>query len=291
MKLAGVCRQIILYALSIVALVATACGPATPVIDRDATATSVTEVAGARAAPARESARATDAAAPAATSAAQATATRNASIEHLEATATAQALRSLVEQGIAATAAALPTITPVAPTSTPQPPAATNTPIPAAPVQAPAPLIIISPQYVPVPIPVPMSTYGTPQFAIDAINNSNNAYAAAKWTLNQRDLEAGIAGRELADGRVYVQGLVQNRTRVTSTLMRGNVTSWHYSTPTRLLVSTDEVWRFTNYNADTYTIKRDVSPRLYRNDYNIDLLGGRWIVTLDSVPNPNGEAI
>ncbi len=143
----------------------------------------------------------------------------------------------------------------------------------------------------PVPVPVPVPTYGTPQFVLDAINNSNNAYAAAKWTLNLRDLETGIAGHELADGRTYVQGLIQNRTRVLSTLVRGTVTAWHYSTPTRLLASTDEVWRFANYNADTYALKRDTGVRLYHNDYTIDLMGGRWIVTLDSVPNWNGEAI
>jgi hypothetical protein len=119
-KLAAACRQISPYALSIVASVAAACGPTTPVIDSGVT--SVIEVAGARAATR-----------PGVRSRYRCGRTRcnvrgagnrhpHASIEHREETATAQALRSLVEQGIAATAAPLPTITPVAPTSTPQPP-------------------------------------------------------------------------------------------------------------------------------------------------------------------------
>jgi len=276
-------------------LLAAGCGPTATGVDTNATATSVREAAAARST-AQEVARTTETAAPAATSAAKATATRDTEIAHLEATATAQALQTLVERAVAATAAAQPTATPVPPTatlvparSTPVPQAATETPVPAAPAQP--QVIIIGPQYVPVPVPVTVPSYGTPQFAIDSINSSNNAYAAAKCSLNQRELEAGMAGRELVDGRAEVQGLIQNRTRVVSTLVRGNVTYWNYVTPTRMLVSTDEVWRFTNYNADTYGLKRDNGARLYRNDYTIDLLGGRWVVTLDSVPNRNGEAI
>jgi hypothetical protein len=246
------------------------------------------EVAGVQAT-AQEGARATQTAAPVATIAAGATATRDAEISRLEATATAQALRSLVDQAVAATAAAQPTATPVPPTSTPQPATATSTPAPITPPQA--PIVVLSPEYVPVPVPVPVPTYGTPQFVIDAINSSNNAYSLAKWTLNQRDLEVGISGQELADSRAYVQGLMKNRTRVVSTLVRGDVTTWRYVTSTRLLASTDEVWRFANYDADTYTLKKNISPRLYRNDYTVDLLNGRWKVTLDDVPNRNGEAI
>jgi hypothetical protein len=280
----------VLGGIALMLLLTSACGPtATGTRTGSAAPTSVIDVVGTE-----QAVSATSTAAPAATGAAAATATRDANIAHLEATATAQALRSMVEQGVAATLAALPTATPipatstpVPPTATPEPPPATSTPVPAA---AP-PVVLVSPQYVPMPVPVPVPAYGAPQYAIDAINNSNNAYNVAKWTLNVRDLESGLAGRELADGREYVQGLIRNRTRVISTWVRGDVTAWQYGSASRLFVSTDEVWDFTNYNADTYAPKRHVGPRLYHNDYTIDLLAGRWIVTLDYVPNPNGVIV
>ena len=59
-----------------------------------------------------------------------------------------------------------------------------------------------------------------------------------------------------------------------------------------MVASTSETWRSTNYDADTYTLKKNLGARLYRNIYTIDYtpsLG--WKVSPDDVLNPNGDAI
>jgi hypothetical protein len=47
------------------------------------------------------------------------------------------------------------------------------------------------------------------------------------------------------------------------------------------------VWQFANYDAHTCALKRNIGPR----QYTIDLVDGRWIVTLDSASNQNGQPI
>ncbi|MDQ6669232.1 MAG: hypothetical protein M3069_00435 [Chloroflexota bacterium] len=57
-------------------------------------------------------------------------------------------------------------------------------------------------------------------------------------------------------------------------------------------MSTNETWRFVNYDADRYTLKKDSGTRLYRNTYTIDYVGGfGWKVSLDDFPNHNGESV
>jgi hypothetical protein len=199
-----------------------------------------------------------------------------------QATQQAREFEARVQTALAATQAAVPTTTPVPPTETPVP--ATQTPV-----------VIFVPQpaqppvYVPVPVPAP--TGNAPQYIIQAINECNNAYTNAKWTLSVSDLSGHMIGRELTRGQEYVGGLVANRTRVASTFLSGFVTTWTLQTGTRAIATTNETWRFINYDADRYTLKRDLGARLYRNIYTIEFTGVSWKVSLDDLPNPNGEAV
>jgi hypothetical protein len=271
----------LVLALGILALLLTGCGPTSPEAEAE-------ERAAARA---NAEATATVLALP--TIIAQATALANANATataQAEATATTQAqatqqardIASRVQAAVAATQAAVPTATPVPPTETPVPP-----------TQTPVVLVVpqtVPPVYLPVPVPAP---YGlAPQYVIDAINDSNNAYSRAKWNLNVTEFYGHVVGRELSDAIDYVRGLIKNRTRVDSHLAWGNITSWYSQTPTRVIATTNEAWRFTNYDADRYTLKKDLGTRLYRNTYTIDYVSGLgWRVSLDDVPNLNGEAI
>ena len=98
--------------------------------------------------------------------------------------------------------------------------------------------------------------------------------------------------KELDNAFEYVRGLIKNRTRVDSFLAYGTVTSWYAQSPTRVIATPNESWRFTNYDADRYTLKKNLGTRLYRNIYTIDYVSGPgWKVSLDDVPNPNGEPI
>jgi hypothetical protein len=143
-----------------------------------------------------------------------------------------------------------------------------------------------------VPVPVPAPSGQAPQYIIDAINMSNNAYTAAKWSLNTNDLFGRMVGPELARGQEYVRGLVRNRTRVSSSLIGGNVTSWTMNAGSRVTATTNETWHFVNYDADQYTLKRDNGARLYRNIYTIDYMPSLgWRVSADDVPNPNGDLV
>jgi hypothetical protein len=61
---------------------------------------------------------------------------------------------------------------------------------------------------------------------------------------------------------------------------------------TRVIATTTERWHFINYDADRLTLKKDNGTRPYRNTYTIDFAGGYgWPVSLDDVPNPNGDTI
>jgi hypothetical protein len=215
--------------------------------------------------------------------AAQATAQSIASVTAVaQGTQQARDIEARVQAALAATQAAVPSATPVPPTETPVP--ATQTPV-----------VIFVPQpaqppvYVPVPVPAP--TGNAPQYIIDAINECNNAYTNAKWSLSVSDLSGHMIGRELMRGQEYVRGLVTNRTRVASTFVSGYVTTWNLQTGTRAIATTNETWRFINYDADRYTLKRDLGVRLYRNVYTIEFTGFGWKVSLDDIPNPNGEAV
>ena len=191
-----------------------------------------------------------------------------------------------VQAAFAATQAAIPTATPMPPTETPVPPAQTPVIVVVTQVTQPAP----APVYVPVPVPVPSGV--APQYVFDAINESNNAYTVAKWTLDPNDLVGHLVGRELSIGREYVRGLIRNHTRVGSTLVSGSVTSWSVASSTRVVATTNELWHFINYDADRLTLKKDIGTRLYRNTYTIDFGGGYgWKVSLDEVANPNGDRI
>jgi hypothetical protein len=221
-----------------------------------------------------------------ATATAQAQATASA---QTQATQQAREVESRVRAALAATQAAIPTATPVPPTATPLPPTPTTVPPTATPVVVFVPQTV-PPVYVPVPVPAPSGV--APQYVIDAINDCNNAYSRAKWNLNINEFYGHVVGNELNDAIEYVRGLIKNRTRVDSYLAYGNITMWYSQTPTRVIAHTNENWRFTNYDADTYKLKKHLGTRLYRNVYTIDYtpaLG--WKVSLDEVPNPNGEAI
>lgn len=226
-----------------------------------------------------------------ATAQAQATATAQA-----QATQQARDIQTRVQAAVAATQAAIPTATPVPPTPVPPtptevPPTPTEVPVPPTPVivYVPQP---VSPVYVPVPVPALPAVGTTPQYIINAINDSNNAYTRAKWSLNVNEFYGHVTGKELSDGIEYVRGLIKNRTRVDSFLVSGYVTDWRIQSGTRVVASSNENWRFTNYDADSYKVKKALGTRLYRNIYTIDYtptLG--WKVSLDDVPNSNGEPI
>jgi hypothetical protein len=219
-----------------------------------------------------------------------------------QATQQARELNERVAAAVAATQTAVPTATPsptatampsATPTATAVPPTATLVPPTETPVP-PTPIVIVVTQAplppVYVPVPVPAQSGAAPQYVIDAINASNNAYAVAKWTLSDNDLVGHIIGQELANGREYLKGLRNSRTRVQSTFISGYVTSWTPQTPTRVIATTSETWRFVNYDSTTYMQKYDNGPRLYRNTYTIDYVSGvGWKVSLDDVPNHNGE--
>jgi hypothetical protein len=271
----------LILAVGMLALLLTGCGPKSPEAEAE-------ERAAARA---NADATATVLALP--TIIAQATEVANANATataQAEATATAQAqatqqareVESRVQAALAATQAAIPTATPVPPTETPVPP-------------TPTPVVVFVPQTVPpvyVPVPVSPPSGLAPQYVIDAINDSNNAYSRAKWNLNVNEFYGHVVGNELSDAIEYVRGLIKSRTRVDSHLAWGNITSWYSPSTTRVIATTNEAWRFTNYDADRYTLKKDVGTRLYRNTYTIDYVSGLgWKVSLDDVPNLNGEPI
>jgi hypothetical protein len=278
----------IVLASGVLAVVLAGCGPKSP----------ETEAQERAAAEASANATATVLAIP--TLLAQATAVANANATatvEAQATATAQAqatqqareVESRVQAAVAATQAAIPTATPVPPTATPEPPTPTAVPATSTPVVVYVPQTV-PPVYVPVPVPAPSGL--APQYVIDAINDSNNAYSRAKWNLNTNEFYGHVVGKELDNGFEYVRGLIKNRTRVDSFLAYGTVTSWYSQSPTRVIATTNESWRFTNYDADRYTLKKNLGTRLYRNIYTIDYVSGLgWKVSLDDVPNPNGEPI
>lgn len=203
-----------------------------------------------------------------------------------EATRQSREVDTRIQAAVAATQAAIPTATSLPPTETPVPPTQTPVVIVVTQVTQPAP----APIYVPVPVPVPGGL--APQYILDAINESNNAYTVAKWTLNPNDLVGHLIGHELSDGQEYVRGLIRNRTKVGSTLVSGSVTSWSLASSTRAIATTNEQWHFINYDADRLTLKKDTGIRLYRNTYTIDFVGGYgWKVSLDDVANPNGDPL
>src|SRR2546421_9730871 len=162
----------------------------------------------------------------------QATAQTVASVTAVaQATLQARDIETRVLAALSATQAAVPTATLVPPTETPILPTQT-------------PVVIFVPQpnpppvYVPVPVPAP--TGNAPQYIINAINECNNAYINAKWSLSSSDLSGHMIGSELSRGQEYVRGLVTNRTRVASTFLSGFVTSWNLQTGTRATATTNE---------------------------------------------------
>jgi hypothetical protein len=266
------------FAAAAVALVLAGCGPKSPEAEaqeRAAAEASANATATVLAIPTLL-AQATEVANANATATAEAQATATA-----QAQATQQALEveSKVQAAIAATQAAVPTATPVPPTATPVPP--TPTPVP----PTSTPVVVFVPQTVPpvyVPVPVPMQSGQAPQYVLDAINESNNAYTRAKWNLNTNEFYGHIVGSELTDAINYVKRLINKRTRVDSSLTYGNLTSWYSQSPTRVIATTNEGWRDRNYDADSYTLKNDLGTILYRNTYTIDYISGMgWKVSLD----------
>ena len=130
-----------------------------------------------------------------------------------------------------------------------------------------------------------------PAYIIQAINEANNASVSAKWSLNANDLMGHVVSGELSRSSKNVQWLMEHRTRVSSKLLSGYVTSWIFESPTRVTATSNEDWHFVDYDSETYALKKDLGVRMYRNIYTIDqVIGLGWKVSLDEVPNPNGEA-
>jgi hypothetical protein len=77
-----------------------------------------------------------------------------------------------------------------------------------------------------------------------------------------------------------------------SSLIGGTITSWTLNSAARVTATTNESWRFVNYNADQCMVKRDNGILLYRNISTIDYVPALgWRVSADDVPNPNGDSL
>jgi tRNA A-37 threonylcarbamoyl transferase component Bud32 len=136
----------------------------------------------------------------------------------------------------------------------------------------------------PAPAPAPsLPDASTQQAVLAAIQRANNAWIAARVSLNPADLTGGVAGQELIDDTGAINDLRRKGQYAQGHEVSFSVVNFSMQDSEHMVVDTRETWYDEIFDLTTRRLISREQPRTYAETYALERRNGGWIVTANQV--------